>query len=633
MSLPRGFSDEVRQQADIVRVASDYLTLKKKGGSHWACCPFHQEKSPSFHVNGARQFFKCFGCGKAGDIFTFVMEIESCSFPEAVRTVAEKMGIPVPAGGGEADVGHDEAERRRSELLHLNQQAVAFFEKSLTESIEGRVALDYLASRGITPETRKAFRLGYAPNGWDGLSSYLRSQGASRQQIETSGLVTLRENGSGFYDRFRGRLMIPITNPQGRVIAFGGRIIGEGEPKYLNSPETAIYTKGNNLFGLYHAREAIRQRGFVILVEGYLDFLVPFQAGVRNIVASLGTALTETQVRLLGRYVRQVVVNFDPDAAGVSATKRSLEMLLQNGFRVNVLTLPDNLDPDEFIQQRGAEGYLAILKTSSRFLDFIVDQSLRVRDVSTPDGKVEAINEILPYLRLVGDRIERAEYVDRIADRLKIESRLIREEFRRAVETRRTQVSELARQASTPVKPAERTLLTLLLADKSLRSIIIPLLKREDFAELRTERIFESLIDFERRGVDPDWSGLSRALEGDEMAQDLLSEFLSGDEALAPVDRDDERGDDAPDDNNGGSGRRADYQTTTPEQRREELRRRALESLHGLRSLKLVERLNALQIEINQAQRADDPSLLISLLQRKIDLAREQQELAKWQPG
>src|SRR5581483_3119573 len=291
--IPKSFADELRNQADIVRIIGDYVTLKKKGNNYWACCPFHHEKTPSFSVNANKGFLKCFGCGKAGDIFGFVMEVEGTSFPEAVKTVAEKSGVALPVVENAKEL--EERDRHRADLQQLNQWAIEFFEQNLTESSEGRRGLAYLEQRGVTEATRKLFKLGYAPNSWDALSGYLKAKGASVSQIERSGLVSLKEQG-GFYDRFRGRLMFPICDAQGRVVAFGGRILGEGEPKYLNSPETALYTKGQHLFGLSHARDAIRRQGYSILVEGYLDFLIPFQHGVRNLVASLGTALTDHQV-------------------------------------------------------------------------------------------------------------------------------------------------------------------------------------------------------------------------------------------------------------------------------------------------------------------------------------------------
>ncbi|MGH9802909.1 MAG: DNA primase, partial [Blastocatellia bacterium] len=247
MKIPRGFSEELRNQADILRIIGDYVSLKKKGNNYWACCPFHNEKTPSFSVNPTKGLFKCFGCGKGGDAITFVMEIEGAPFPEAVKTVAEKCGIAIPVVADDQK-NYEERDRQRADLMQLNSWATEFFEQNLTETAEGRRALAYLEGRGITEATQKQFRLGYAPNSWDAMSSFLHSRGASTTQIERSGLVTLKEAG-GFYDRFRGRLMFPICDTQSRVVAFGGRIIGEGEPKYLNSPETTVYTKGQHLFG------------------------------------------------------------------------------------------------------------------------------------------------------------------------------------------------------------------------------------------------------------------------------------------------------------------------------------------------------------------------------------------------
>src|SRR5438309_6025197 len=302
MRLPRGFADDVKNQGDIVRVVSDYVALKKRGANYLACCPFHSEKTPSFNVHAGKGLFKCFGCGVGGSIFDFVMRIEGCGFPEAVRIVAQKSGIPIPVVDETED--HKKISRDRDTLLRLNEYAAEFFELQLDTGTEGAGAREYIRSRGITQETTKLFRLGYAPDSWDALTNHLKDRGATTDEIHNSGLAVMKDTG-GFYDRFRGRVIFPITDSQGRVIAFGGRVMGEGEPKYLNSPETALYTKGRNLFALAHAKNEIRSLGFAILVEGYLDCIIPFQEGVHNVVASLGTALTDSQVRLLRRYMDQ----------------------------------------------------------------------------------------------------------------------------------------------------------------------------------------------------------------------------------------------------------------------------------------------------------------------------------------
>ena len=600
MKIPRGFSEELRNQADILKIVGDYVSLKKKGNNYWACCPFHNEKTPSFSVNPSKGLFKCFGCGKGGDAVTFVMEIEGAPFPEAVKTVAEKCGITVPVVADDQR-NYEERDRQRADLLQLNAWATEFFEQNLTETAEGRRGLAYLEGRGITEATRKQFRLGYAPNSWDAMSSFLRSRGASTVQIERSGLVTLKEAG-GFYDRFRGRLMFPICDTQSRVVAFGGRIIGEGEPKYLNSPETAVYTKGQHLFGLSYSRDSVRNKDFAILVEGYLDFLIPFQEGVRNLVASLGTALTENQVRLLGRYTRKIVVNFDPDSAGVAATKRSLELLLGEGFKVNVLTLPDNLDPDEFIRARGADGYLRLLKTSQPFLDYIVEQAVGANDQTHPTGKVETINAILPYLKLVKDRIERAEQFERIADRLKIDSKLIRQEFRKAADTRQDKVSDQATVASISVKPAERKLLEILLACQPVRRQMSLKMTEKDYFGLRTEKLFHLIFEFERQQSEISYPILSQQLGDDELASNLLPQLMISD---AEID-------------------------LSNQESLNQAEREAGESLHSLRCGKLAEQQSALQAELNHAQRRNDTARLGELMMLKFELAKQERELARW---
>ncbi len=593
MRFSKEFIDELRNQADIVRIIGDYVTLKKKGQNYWACCPFHGEKSPSFSVSAAKGFFKCFGCGKAGTVFQFVMELEGSNFPEAVKTIAEKCGVALPLMANDDDAKYtEERDKQRDELRQLNVWATEFFESNL-EAGEGKIALDYLTKRGISDESRRQFRLGYAPNSWDALTGFLQKRGATKFQIERSGLVSLKDTGAGFYDKFRGRLMFPILDAQGKSVAFGGRILGEGEPKYLNSPETALYTKGQHLFGLNHSRDAIRRQGFVILVEGYLDFLIPFQHGVRNMVASLGTALTDQQVRLLGRYARKIIVNFDPDSAGVNATKRSLELLLTEGFKVNVLSLPDNLDPDEFIRTRGVEGYTKVLRSSQSFMDYIVEQAIRSHDQTSPAGKVETLNEILPYLKLVKDRIETSEQVERIADRLKLESKVVREEFKRAVETRAERVSETAVAAQMAVKPAEKKLLAALLNHALVRQRMMRQLTEDDFKQLRTAPIWKLLFEFEQQGLTPTYAAMSEQLYDAALVNDLLPTLL----------------------------------IEVDEKTEEAYQREAEESLLSLRSTRLMEQQAILQTEINQAQRAGKAEQVNELLLLKFELAKQERAL------
>src|SRR5581483_4937518 len=596
MRLPRNFAEEVRNQADIVRIVSDYVSLKKRGSSWIACCPFHNEKTPSFNVHPGKQLFKCFGCGVAGDVFGFIRQIERCTFPEAIKTVADKCGIPIPQVDETED--YKRASRERDDLLQLNEWAAQFFEDQLGQGAEGKRAQDYLDSRGISPETRRLMRLGYAPNSWAALLAELKRRGADGGQIEKSGLVTIRDNGIGYYDRFRGRVMFPISDAQGRIIAFGGRIIGQGEPKYLNSPETPVYSKGRNLFGLNFAKEEIRRRDVAILVEGYLDFTIPFQSGVRNVIASLGTALTEQQVKLLGRYTRRIVVNYDPDSAGVNATKRSLEILLAEGFKVNVLSLPNGQDPDEFVLNNGAAAYRELLRTSLPYLEYIVEQSIKEHDLTKPAGKVETLNAILPYLVKVRDKIERSEYAGRVADRLKLEDRVVREELKRAVAGRQEQLDESALRARNDLMQAEKLLLSLYTNSERIRRSIYPAMSETDFTGLRAAEIFRASIHLTASDAAMDFGTFSswfaeQEIEDEELIENLLPGILL--EGATLVEARDE----------------------------DSLITEAHECLAAIRRKKLQQELDGLQTDIRQAERTGDQSKLHDLLRQRMELQKQ----------
>ncbi|HEY0049240.1 MAG TPA: DNA primase, partial [Pyrinomonadaceae bacterium] len=361
MRFEESFIDELRQRADLVRIIEPYAPLKKKGANWMGCCPFHQEKTPSFSVNPAKGFYKCFGCGKGGNAFSFVMEIEGLTFPEAIKKVAEVSGVPLPAPVDDKKFEHvkkkKEAEKKIADaVIELNQFALELWESQLQET-SGKQAREYLEARGISEETCKIFRIGYAPDSWDALMSFLKSKGADEKLIEQSGLVSINEEKKRVYDRFRGRVMFPVLDVNGKPIAFGARILDKGEPKYLNSPETPAYIKGEHLYGLFQDKEDIRRKKFAILVEGYLDLIALYQAGVHNAVASLGTAFTPNQAKLLGRFARKIVVNYDGDSAGVKAARRAIETLLAEDFEIKVLVLPNGQDPDDFIRANDVEAY------------------------------------------------------------------------------------------------------------------------------------------------------------------------------------------------------------------------------------------------------------------------------------
>jgi DNA primase len=590
MRLPGGFAAEVKSQADIVRIVSDYISLKKRGANYIARCPFHSEKTPSFNVHQGKGIYKCFGCGAGGSVFDFVMQIEGCSFPEAVQTVANKSGIPIPA----LNVGEDQkrAARDLEAVLKLNQWAVEFFEEHLRGSGAGERARAYIETRGLTEQTCGLFRIGYAPDSWDALTNYLRKRGATTEEIEKSGLVVLKDDGK-FYDRFRGRVMFPIADSQDRVIAFGGRIMSDGEPKYLNSPETAAYTKGRNLYGLGLAKNEIRRQGYAVLVEGYLDCIIPMQAGIGNVVASLGTALTDGQVRLLRRYMEKpkVVVNFDPDAAGQSAAARSIDLFLAEGFRVQVLSMPTDQDPDEYVRSQGAEAFKSLLATAQPYIEFVIETATRAHNLSSPAGKVEAINSILPHLVRMPDKVARANYAEQIADRFKVDTRIIREELKRAATDKRQSLDPRRIRSVEDVTDAERQLLELILMRSDVRAAVIPNLDEQDYSELATSFLFGKIVEINREGGNLDYDALSAGIDGEFEKRLLAGLFMT---ELAWT-----RGD--------------DFDT---------LFKHATEAMVSLRVRLLERKGEAIQIQLSQAERDDDQELVVRLYTEKAELKR-----------
>jgi len=484
MSTPGSFADTVKQQADIVRIVGDYVKLKKSGAQNFTgLCPFHNEKTPSFSVHATRQFYHCFGCGVSGDVFSFVQKVENITFPEAVRAVAQKMGIPVPrqefSGPGEAQEA-----KLRTALLDLHQRACAFFEAQLRIP-EAAVAREYLAGRGLTQETIATFRIGYAPDSGFPLRDHLKGS-FDEELLKASGLFSWKEandqrptangqrpatNGqrpTALYSKFRNRILFPIANEAGKVIAFTGRALSTGDkagPKYLNSPETAIYSKSRVLYNLDRAREAIRKLDYAILVEGQMDCIAVFAAGFHNVIASSGTAFTEAQVRLLARFSKKIVVNFDPDAAGAAAADRSLALLVGEDFEIKVLTLDAGLDPDLFLRKRGREAYADALKGSQKYFDYLIDRARASFPARTPEGKVKAVNFLLPHIHRVPSRIARDELAKEVAQRLGIESALLMQDLRHAASTRSSTVQP---PAEPPVTDAERILIRALAAGGQL---------------------------------------------------------------------------------------------------------------------------------------------------------------------
>jgi DNA primase len=523
VALTKDFVATVRSAADIVRLVSDYVPLKQAGRRLKGLCPFHQEKTPSFSVDPDQQLFYCFGCQSGGDVFKFVQLYEKTDFPGSVEFLARRFGVRLP----ERTDSPEERVRRR--LVEMNDVAAAWFRERLLDPIDGREARAYLAKRGIDEATSERLFLGWASETWDGLSNHLRAQRFTEQECLAGGLSVPRKTGTGSYDRFRGRLIFPIRDVSGRTVAFGGRILGAGEPKYLNSPETAAYVKGEHLYGLNFAREAIRKEGFAILVEGYLDLAALHQAGFGHAVASLGTALTAAQARLLGRYANRVVVSYDGDAAGGSAAVRSLDTFLDRGFEVRVAAIPGGMDPDDYLRKEGLDAYDRLVRQAPGYLDFLIAREAGTRDIGTVAGKVEAVNALLPRLAGLPNAIERAAWAGKIAGALGIEDELVLQELRGALRqgklTIRHRLEPLA-----AIPDLESRIVALLLRDPACRSQA-----REglELAELDAERvapIVQTILDLEGSGASVDGPSVMAALDRDEL-RDLVARIAFQDEA------------------------------------------------------------------------------------------------------
>jgi len=439
------FAQTVKQQADIVKIVEGYIRLRKAGASNYSgLCPFHKEKSPSFSVHAVRQFYHCFGCQASGDVFSFVGKIENISFPEAVRIVAQKCGIPLPKREFSSPEQAAES-RQRVKLLELHEAATAFFEDQL-RGPGGAVARQYLAGRGLTPEGIKAFRIGWAPDSFNALRDRLSGM-ADDETLRASGLFSSKEQGDGtlghIYDKFRKRVMFPIANESGRVIAFTGRTLETGEkagPKYFNSPETPLYSKSLVLFNLDKAKTAIRQAEFALLVEGQMDCISVFLRGIQNVIATSGTAFTEQQVALLRRHTTNIVVNFDPDTAGANAAEKSIALLTEEGFTIKIVTLDGGLDPDRFIRERGVEAYTQAVRGARRQSDYLIERARQEFPGASAEQKLKAMNYLLPHIRRMPERLARDQFAGDAAQKLGIDSAVLREELRQAALKRRDHV-------------------------------------------------------------------------------------------------------------------------------------------------------------------------------------------------
>jgi DNA primase len=485
--FPQQFIDDVRHHADIVLVVQDYVSLKKVGATYKGLCPFHGEKSPSFHVNRDKGFFHCFGCGVGGDVFKFLELHEKLGFQDAVKQLAQRFGLALPELEQTEDQHANAAQREA--LLKVHEAAAAWFQEQLASAAGARVRKQ-IADRGIAEETRQALGLGFAPRSRDALRQGLFSQGFSESLLLKSGLVLQRDDGQ-VVDRFRHRLMIPICRDAGSVIAFGGRAVEEDQqPKYLNSPETPIYAKSRTLYGLNLSKSAIRQGGFAVLVEGYFDFAQVYQAGFQAVVASCGTAVTPQQAQQLRRFTSKVVLSFDPDAAGQGAAARSCEMLVAEGFEVNVAMLPAGQDPDTVIRSRGRADYAERLRQSRPYLEYLLDRVAAAHNLSTDEGRVRFLSEMLPIAGRIPEATMRDRFADRLAFKANVTDALVRAEIRKAAVQKQT---TLPREISTvtPVTKAEKGLIWWLVHEPAPALTALEGLEAEDLEGLAARSVLD----------------------------------------------------------------------------------------------------------------------------------------------
>jgi len=588
------FAQTVKQQADIVKVIEGYIRLRKTGAQNYSgLCPFHKEKSPSFSVHAVRQFYHCFGCHESGDVFSFVGKIENVGFPEAVRIVAGKCGIPLPKreySSPEEAAGA----RQRAKLLELHETATAWFEEQL-RGPEGAVAREYLAGRGLTPDNIKTFRIGYSPDSFSALRDRL-SGSADADTLRASGLFSSKEQGDGshgpIYDRFRKRVMFPIANEGGRVIAFTARTLESGDKagaKYINSPETPLYSKGQVLFNLDKAKTAIRQAEFALLVEGQMDCISVFLRGIQNVIATSGTAFTEQQVAILRRHTSQVVVNFDPDAAGSNAAEKSIALLTEEGFTIKIVTLDDGLDPDRFIRERGVEAYMAALRGARRQSDYLIERARQMFPGASSEQKLKAMNFLLPHIRRLPEKLSRDQFAGDAAQKLGISDSVMREELRQAALKRRDRIEA----KTSSLNEVERVL---------LRALAITDPEEETTRRLAVDAVLRQPEYFEHLAASPALLALANRQARDpiEAVEDAAQRALLAEVLL--------------------------HETKPPTESEvlsaiQEVQERAIES-----------KLRDLRAQIADAERRGDFAEVVSLTQKKLDLDRALRDLQRNKP-
>lgn len=529
--IPDNILEDILSRVNIVEIISGYIPLKRAGRNFKAACPFHHEKTPSFMVSADRQIYHCFGCGAGGNAFNFLMQYERLEFLEAVKTLAKKVGVTLP----ETHKENHQANSFITQLYKINELASLFYEQSLSPAAKA-----YLLKRGISEETIKLFKLGYAPDKWDALISHFRAKNINLSLLEKAGLILAKEGG-GYYDRFRSRIIFPIFDIKSRAIGFGARILEQKNShlaKYVNSPETPVYTKGKNLYGLNFTKDAIRQSDLAVVVEGYLDLIVPYQAGLHNIVASLGTALTLEQARLLKRYTRNAVMIYDPDDAGQMATIRTLDIFLEEDMDVRVVSLPEGFDPDLFVRKHGIQD----LKDRIDHADSLFDYQLKIlrsrHNLKKEEGKRKIAAEMLLTIKKVKNSILRSEYIKKLAEELNVAEHYVLDEFNKIKESKAYPDTVAApAKKRFDINPTEKLLVKLMLEEKELIERIRQCLEPADFQDERTSKIVSIIFDLIEQGENIEMHKLINNLQDDGVMEFICESAFMPELSLEDKDR------------------------------------------------------------------------------------------------
>lgn len=577
--------DQIRQTASIVEIASQYTTLRKRGNKHVGLCPFHSEKTPSFTVDDEKQLFHCFGCGAGGDIFTLVMERENLSFPEALKYLAEKYNIPLP----KKREFSPQLQKLEEQLFKINENTLAFFKKNLFTTKEGEKALEYLKKRDISEEIIQKLKIGYALNSWDSLLSFFKEKKVTPKLLEKAGLVLYNQKKDSYYDRFRGRIIFPIFGLTGKVVAFGGRSILNADPKYLNSPDTPVYSKGKILYGLNFSKESIRDTGEVIIVEGYTDFVSLYQAGITNIAASLGTSLTSDQVSQTLRFAPKIIINYDGDSAGKLATSRGISLYFEKASEPEILILPENLDPDSYLRKYGTDKYITHLKKGGiPLIKFLIKLFAPENGIKTVEEKINIATKIIEIILINPNTIRGSEYLKQVSEYLALDEQVVRDSIR--VKQSRKESAEKSEEKVTFLL-AEKRLLQILLEDKRIASYVFPEMKEEHFQGLKTEPIFAALTEYSKKGKEPDFNELRQKIDPS-LSSSLAKALLLEKEQAATVEE-------------------------------------AFECLNALKQFSLENRKKELKAEIISMEKKGDKEKLRSLLIQRQDIINELSSLSK----